>query len=62
MHNNKKINCKKDSIFFYVKAVHTDEEGREYIGQDAGKAVDDVWNIPVLTSSDKERIGYPPPQ
>jgi DNA modification methylase len=101
MHNNKKINCKKDSIFFYVKdenttiklptvawtkeefiktkrqAVHTDKDGREYIWQDAGKgkskaykryiddvldkgkAVDDVWDIPILTSSDNERIGYP---
>jgi DNA modification methylase len=101
MHNNRKINCKKDSLFFYAKsekveikspttewtrddfiktkrqAVHIDEEGREYIWQDAGKgkskaykryidevldkgkAIDDVWTIPILTSSDKERIGYP---
>jgi DNA modification methylase len=101
MHNNRKINCKKDCIFFYAKsekvsikspvtewtkeefiktkrqAVHTDQDGREYIWQDAGKgkskaykryidevlekgkAVDDIWAIPILTSSDKERIGYP---
>ena len=101
MHNNKKINCKKDSIFFYAKsdktlitppvtewtreqfiktkrqAVHVNEDGREFIWQDAGrgkpkaykryidevlekgKAVDDVWAIPALTSSDKERTSYP---
>jgi DNA modification methylase len=101
MHNNKKLNCKHDTIFFYVKsektiittpseiwtkeefiktkrqAVHKDDDGREYIWQDAGKgkskaykryldevltkgkAVDDVWFYPILTSSDKERIGYP---
>jgi DNA modification methylase len=101
MHNNKKINSKHDTIFFYAKsekttiksptenwtkeefvktkrqAVHTGEDGREYIWQDAGKgkskaykryidevlekgkAVDDVWDIPIINSSDKERIGYP---
>jgi hypothetical protein len=50
MHNNKKINCKKDSIFFYVKDENTTIKG---------KAVDDVWDIPILTSSNNERIGYP---
>ncbi|MDR2496732.1 MAG: hypothetical protein LBD21_06355 [Tannerellaceae bacterium] len=101
MHNNRKINAKHDTIFFYSKteqakietpvaewtkeefiktkrqAVHVDKDGREYIWQDAGKgkskaykryidevlekgkAIDDVWSIPILTSSDKERIGYP---
>jgi DNA modification methylase len=101
MHNNRKINCKHDNIFFYSKsektiitspienwtrdefvkikkqAVHIDENGREYIWQDAGKgkskaykryidevlekgkAIDDIWYIPILSSSDKERIGYP---
>jgi DNA modification methylase len=101
MHNNRKINCKKDTIFFYAKsdkvtiklpttdwtreefiktkkqAIHVDNDGREYIWQDAGKgkpkaykryidevlekgkAIDDVWSIPIITSSDKERIGYP---
>jgi len=55
--------------------VHTDEHGEKYVLSDAGggrrvrrylkeamsygKPVDDVWDIPKLNNSSKERLGYP---
>ena len=68
---------KEDFIRVKKQKVNTDDDGREYIWQDAGKgkskaykryldeviekgkAYDDVWDINFLTSSDKERLGYP---
>lgn len=59
------------------QAVFTDEDGREFIWQDAtggashayrrylddvlaaGKALDDVWQISIETSSDRRRTDYP---
>ncbi len=53
--------------------VYTDEDGREFVWADGrntvkryidevlreGKAIDAVWDIRALTTSSKERIGYP---
>ena len=55
--------------------VHTDSQGREYVLSDGGKGqrvrrylddamaygvpLDDVWSIPKINNSDKERTGYP---
>lgn len=51
--------------------IYTDDSGKEYYLHEnnkmvyieknllEGKLLDDVWDIPALTSSDRERLGYP---
>jgi DNA modification methylase len=65
---------KEEYIKKRKQKIHLDEQGREYIFDKRGNAgqkryldvalsdgqpVTDVWKISVLTSSSKERIGYP---
>ncbi len=65
---------KNDYIKLRKQAIHVDEKGREYIyderggaGQrryidvalEEGRPVDSVWDLRPLTSSSKERLGYP---
>jgi DNA modification methylase len=65
---------KKEYVAKRKQKIHIDENGREYIFDKRGNAgqrryldvalaegqpVTDVWSIGVLTSSSKERIGYP---
>jgi DNA modification methylase len=65
---------KEEYIAKRKQKIHLDEDGREYIfdkrggaGQrryldialSEGQPITDVWSIGVLTSSSKERIGYP---
>ncbi|HQW36423.1 MAG TPA: site-specific DNA-methyltransferase [Thermoflexales bacterium] len=48
------------------KYRHTDEDGRRYMNSygkkyylQGGKPLDDVWNIPAISPTGKERAGYP---
>ncbi len=56
---------KAEYIRVRKQKVRTDDEGREYVLSDAGggnrvrRYLDDVWEIPKLNNSDKERTGYP---
>ena len=65
---------KDEYIALRKQAIHIDEEGREYIydkrGNEGakryldvalkeGRPIDSVWEIKPLTSSSKERLGYP---
>jgi DNA modification methylase len=65
---------KEEYVAKRKQKIHSDENGREYIFDKRGNAgqrryldvalaegqpVTDVWSIGVLTSSSKERIGYP---
>lgn len=65
---------REEYISLRKQAIHIDEDGREYIyderGSDGakrfldialqeGRPIDSVWDIRPLTSSSKERLGYP---
>jgi site-specific DNA-methyltransferase (adenine-specific) len=66
----------KEDFIAHRHDVKRDEDGREFIWTDGGKAgvrykryvddvlatgkpLDTVWNIPILNSAAKERLGYP---
>ena len=68
---------RKEYLKMKKQALHTDNDGREWIWGHAGKgksheykiyidevlkegrAIDSVWDIPIINTSDKERLGYP---
>ncbi len=65
---------REEYVALRKQAIHTDETGREYIFDERGAAgqkryldvalaegrpVTSVWNLRSLTSSSKERLGYP---
>lgn len=65
---------REEYIALRKQAIHKDEDGREYIFDERGNAgqrryldvamqegrpVDSVWDLRPLTSSSKERMGYP---
>ena len=65
---------KEEYVAKRKQKIHIDEDGREYILDERGNAgqkryldvalsdgqpITDVWKVKVLTSSSKERTGYP---